>query len=59
MEIIPNEEVVKMYNYRKICLECSFAKKFDSNSDIHSIGEYKFCPFCGAKLKTETYSPNF
>ena len=47
-----------MYNYRKICPECSFSKAFDSNKDLLGIREYEFCPLCGAKLETKTYSPN-
>ena len=46
-----------MFNSKKKC-ECGFEKKYDSNNDIHKIGDYVYCPFCSKKLQDFGYSPD-
>lgn len=47
-----------MYNTRKVCLECNFTLTYDSNRDIHTYREYKYCPKCKAVLAVNPYCPN-
>ena len=51
--------VNKLYNSIKICNDCNWYKKFDSNRDIFRIANKEICPVCESNnLVMRKYNPD-
>ena len=47
-----------MFDKKKVCKNCGWTKKYDSDRDTFNIELYQYCPICGKRLKKEYYSPD-
>jgi len=47
-----------MYDSKKVCPNCGWGQKYDSQNDTRMTALYQYCPICGTRLKKQAYSPD-